>query len=162
MNRFLVAVAAALFVSAIPAAASLARTSDPGHGTLEVKGGRGLVVLTFRGGIIGHLGHGRVTVSDPVDDGTDAVLTNCDRTRDLSEITIMCVGDDVRFRAVGGRWKVRIQGRGIDVSAVGRGKALLDGVGDGVPGRFDGVYSLNGDEPLSLPDFPTLLELAAP
>ncbi len=161
MSRFHAALAGALSLLLIPAA-SFARTSDLRKGTLEVDGGRGLVVLTFRGGVIGHLGHGRVTVSDPVDDGTDAVLSNCDRTRDLSEITTMCVGDDVRFRAIGGRWKVRVQGRGIDLSAVGRGKVLLDGIGDGVPGRFDGLYSVNGDDPESLPDFPTVLPLAAP
>jgi len=150
-----------LLLALIPAA-SLARTRDLSHGTLSVERGRGLVVLSFRGGVIGAAVHGRVTISDPVDDGTDAVFSNCDRTRELSDITTLCVGDDIRFRAVGGRWKVRVSGRGINLSAVGRGKVLLDGTGDGVPGAFDGFYSLNGEDALSLPDFPTLLPLAAP
>jgi hypothetical protein len=49
------------------------------------------------------------------------------------------------------------------VSAIGRGKGVLDGAGDVTANIFyDGVWSLNDEPYKSLPDDPTPFELVAP
>ena len=53
--------------------------------------------------------------------------------------------------------------RSLSVSAIGRGKGVLDGAGDVTADIFfDGVWSLNDEPYKSLPDDPTPFELVAP
>jgi hypothetical protein len=55
----------------------------------------------------------------------------------------------VRFRLIGGSYRVTVQGYGVDISAVGRGTVLLDGSGfSEQPGRF----SINGGPYQPMPD----------
>ena len=50
---------------------------------------------------------------------------------------MLYVGEDVRFRMIGGLYRVTIQAVGMDVSAVGRGSVVLDATGfTDLPGRF--------------------------
>ncbi len=55
----------------------------------------------------------------------------------------------VRFRIIGGAFKIRVQGRGINLSLVGKGNVTLNGAGTGA----DGMYSVNGDTYSVIPDF---------
>jgi hypothetical protein len=75
----------------------------------------------------------------------------------LGPRTLLYRGQGLRFRMVGGGYKIVARGWGITVSAVGRGTVLLDAeqrfVGDDT-----GVYSLDGTdcsvEPLSCTPLP--------
>ncbi len=63
----------------------------------------------------------------------------------------------MRFRMVGGFWRVIIQGKGIDLSGIGRGQIVLDGQG----GSTDGTYQFDGDIYRSMPDFELRFQLGA-
>ncbi len=133
---------------ALPTAAWAVRTL-PGDGTLVIDNGRGTVTVKARGGIIGRFDSGRMVVDDPVEnDGSGPIVYGADRIRDLGGGRTQYIGEDVRFRMIGGTYRVRIQAVGIDVSAVGRGTVTLDANGFAdLPGRF----SINGDPFQPLP-----------
>jgi hypothetical protein len=150
MRRFAMLFLALCF--ALPAGA-LAVEAGSGDGTLVVDNARGSVVVRARGGIIGHFDSGRLIVDDPAEaDGKSPIVYGADRIRELGPRTTLYSGEDVRFRMIGGTYRVQIQAVGIDVSAVGRGTALLDGSGFAdQPGR----YSVNGSPFQTMPGVPT-------
>ena len=66
-------------------------------------------------------------------------------------------GTKVRFRMIGGTFKIVVRGRGINLSLVGKGTITLNGAGTGV----DGSYSVNGGDYSVMPDFPVSFFLSA-
>ena len=165
MRKLLLALAA-VFALVLPALA-VADVLDASDGTLVVRDGNGKIRINAVGGLIGRLDHGRVTLVDQLDgDGTPPIVNGCDtidRVIDLDSGGTMaiCQGNKLRFRLVGGKFRVIVNGTGIDLSAVGHGTVTLNGRGDGL-NIFDGRYSLNGEAFKSLPDDPQNLTLAAP
>jgi hypothetical protein len=140
---------AMLIALAVPAS-SAARERSPNDGTLSVRDARGTITLNVRGGVIGSFNSGRVTITDPIDgDGTGPIVTGEDFPPiERSETTTTWRGTKVRFRIIGGAFRVTIRGRGINLSAVGRGNVTLNGAGT----EDDGTYSVNGGEYSVLPD----------
>ena len=63
----------------------------------------------------------------------------------------------MRFRIIGGAFRVRIQGRGINLSLVGKGSVTLNGAGTGE----DGMYSVNSGAYSFIPDYPFSFVLSA-
>ena len=164
MRRLIVLAAMAALI-VVPTALAAFPLGGQDDGTLSVRRGRGVVVLKFRGAVIGRIAHGSVKVTDPIaDDGGGADFFGCDNPhRDVTDTTSVCRGDDVRFRAIGGKYVVKVSGAGIFLSVVGRGKVTINGIGDPEAGIFnDGGYSFNGDDYQSLPDDPTAFILSAP
>src|SRR2546423_4195661 len=155
MRRLLTfAVLAALV---LPAAAT-ARQRGPNDGTLSVKEGRGMVTIQGRGAVIGSFAQGRVTISDPIDgDGTGPIVTGDDWSKDRSDTTTTWGGAKVRFRMIGGTFKIVVKGRGINLSFVGGGNVTLQGAGS----EDDGTYATNGPEYSSFPSFPFPFRLSA-
>src|SRR5829696_2955727 len=98
---------------ALPASSG-ARERGPNDGTLSVKDARGTITLNVRGGLIGSFANGRVTISDPIE---------------RNETTTTWRGTRVRFRIIGGAFRVVIKGRGINLSLVGKGNVTLKGAG---------------------------------
>jgi hypothetical protein len=148
-----------------PAAAFARTTPAPpaSNGTLSIREGRGVVVLSARGSITGRL-NGKITVTDtnPYDDKRPVVYGSA-KTIYKSDKTVIYQGRNVRFRLIGASFQVRLEGRAIFVSGIGRGKGTLDGDGDVEANIFyDGAWSLNDEPYRSLPDDPTAFELAAP
>jgi hypothetical protein len=141
---------AMLIALAVPAS-SAARERSPNDGTLSVRDARGTIVLNVRGGVIGSFARGSVTISDPVDgDGTGPIVTGEDFPPvERNETTTTWRGTRVRFRIIGGAFRVTIKGRGINLSLVGKGNVTLNGAGTG----DDGIYSVNGGEYSLVPDF---------
>jgi hypothetical protein len=141
---------------ALPAAA-LAVRDLPGDGTLVVDNARGIVTVRARGGIIGRFDSGRVVITDPVEgDGGVPSVYGAERISVLGPHTTLYIGEDVRFRLIGGAYRVTVNGVGVDVSAVGRGSVVLDGSGFAEqPGR----YQLNGGPWQPMPDTSTSLAL---
>jgi hypothetical protein len=162
MRRALVLSSLALLAAA-PTALAVGRSSD--DGTLSVKRGRGMVSMTLNGVAIGRVAHGRVTVTDVDGDGRGLDVWGCDRVPKTAPATgsdtSTCTGADLRFRAVGGKWKIVVRGSGMYLSVVGRGTVTLDGRG-GFDATEDGVFSFNDDPYQSLPADAEDFLLAAP
>jgi hypothetical protein len=153
-----------LLALVIPAAA-YSRTPTPArpdNGTLSIREARGIAQLNVRGSMTGRL-NGRLTITDPKPfDARRPVVYGATRTIYRNERTTIYQGRKLRFRLIGAQYNVRLQGKGIFVSAIGRGKGVLDGAGDVTENIFfDGVWSLNDEPPKSLPDDPTPFELVA-
>jgi hypothetical protein len=158
-TRSFLALLAFLAVMAAPAFAAAPVTD----GTLSVKDARGVVQLSSRGSLIGRFERGKVTITDPNPyDARRPTVLGAEQVVYRNAKTTVYSGKDVRIRIGGGLTHVRIEGRGIYVSAVGRGNGLIDGAGSTQAGVFyDGVWSMNDDDYRSLPDDPTRFQLAA-
>ena len=141
---------AVLAALALPAA-SAARDHGATDGTLSVRDARGTVTISARGGVIGSFARGSVKISDPVDgDGTGPIVTGDEWSNERDATTTTWGGTKVRFRIIGGSFRIVVKGRGINLSLVGKGNVTLDGAGT----LDDGSYSVNGGEYLPMPGFP--------
>jgi hypothetical protein len=153
MRRLVVSLA--LLALALPAAA-LALPRVVGDGTLVVQNGSGgdtrtpaVMLIVTGGAVIGQIDRGRIVIEDPTaNDGSPATVTGADSSRAISDTKTLWTGTDLRFRAVGGSFVIRIYGVGINVNVVGQGFARLVGS----PLGADGRYSLNDGAFHSLPD----------
>ena len=132
-----------------------AKAAGPTNGTLSVKDGWGMVYLSSRGTLIGRLGSGKITVTDPkpFDARKPLVLGATSIKRSRNRRTTTYTGRNLRLRSTGGFFHVRFQGRGIQLSAVGRGQGLIQGQVDDPEASpvADGLWSLNDNEYESLP-----------
>ena len=152
-RAFLLALVVAL---ALPVAAWAAGRL-PGDGTLVVDNGNGVVTVRARGGILGRFVTGNMVISDlDLTDGKVPVVYGAETIQPLGGGRTRYSGDDIRFRMIGGLFRVQINAIGIDVSAVGRGTALLDGTGFT---DFPGRYSVNGGPFQPLPGHPVTFAL---
>jgi len=136
-----------------------------GEGTLSVEDGNGRVTLLARGGVIGRLERGTVTIFDLTpEDANDPVVFGDDKpVRFIGETGIQYAGTSLRFRLVGGGFRIVITGRGIDLSVVAKGSGSIAAearVGD------PGVYSLDGADCRNvrstctpLPEYPRRFQL---
>lgn len=132
----------ALLALALPVAAlSAGLTVNAGDGTLSVEDGRGTVTMQARGGIIGRLERGTVTIFDltPEDDNDPVVFGDDQPVALVGETGIRYRGVGIRYRLIGGNFRIVISGRGIDLSAVGKGSGTIRG-----ETLFPGLYSLDG------------------
>jgi hypothetical protein len=162
MRRLLVPL---LFIAAAFPALGFADRGAP-DGTLAVRDGRGKVQLAnVKGSLIGRLGNGSLMIEELApDEGTEPVVRGYKtfkwgRNSNVRTYT----GKNIRFRLIGGRYRVVFNGKGLFFSLVGRGRVQLDGIGSLTDGIFyDGFYSLNGSEEESLPDEPTWMLLSPP
>ena len=137
---------------ALPAAA-WASSKLPGDGTLVVDNGNGSVMVRARGGILGRFIGGSVVITDlDLTDGKTPSVWNADTRTSQGPGKTLYTGSNLRFRMIGGPFRVQIEAVGIDVSAVGRGVVVLDASGyTDFPGRF----SLDGGPFRPLPGRPT-------
>lgn len=149
---------AVLVALALPAA-SLARDQGASDGTLSVRDGRGTITISGRGGVIGSFARGSVTISDPVEgDGTGPIVTGDDFPPiEKNDTTTTWRGTKVRFRIIGGSFRIVVRARGVNLSLVGTGKVTLDGAGTG----DDGSYSVNGGDYLAIPGFSLPFQLSS-
>ncbi len=129
----------ALLALILPALALAA--ADAGDGTLSVEDGRGKINLQARGGVFGRIDRGTLTVYDTTPaDANFPVVTGADEPEVfVAGNGVRYRGAGIRFRVVGGGFKLVIQGRGIDLSVVGKGSGFIEG-----EPLEPGVYSLDG------------------
>jgi hypothetical protein len=160
MRRFVVF---SLFVLALALpAAALALRATPGDGTLVIKNGAApkgqpAVQLVITGSAIGRVrGLGKIVIDNATASASPEVTgaDGCknlgrDDPRQIYGSAILCTGNDFRFRAVGDTYVITIYGTGVNLVAIGQGKAILLGT-PGEP-QDDGYYSLNGGDFRSLP-----------
>jgi hypothetical protein len=158
MRRLLVPLLALLV---LPAAAY---SAQPSPGTLSIKEARGMVYLNAKGSITGRFARGKLTITDPNPyDSRRPVVYGATKIFYRGDRTTIYQGQNIRFRLIGARYQVRIEARGIFLSAIARGKGMIDGAGDPGSGIFyDGVWSLNDEAYHSLPDEQTKFDLISP
>src|SRR5881628_3239690 len=138
----------AMLAGLVLPATSLAHPSGINDGTLSVQDGVGKIIIAGRGGVIGSFVKGSVTISDPVDgDGTGPIVSGDEWSRDRSDTTTTWGGKGVRFRMIGGVFRLVVKGRGINLSFVGKGNVTITGAGT----LDDGSYSVNGGEYSAIP-----------
>ena len=150
-------------ILAFAAIGGSAGAAAPDVGVLSVEGGKGAVTLELKGSVLGRLSLGTLRVTDktPLDRYAALVVGRKLTQERVGPRTILYKGNGLRFRMVGGGYKIVVRGTGISLSAVGRGVASLDG-DRRFAGEDAGVYSLEdgvdcGIEPLlcdALPDEP--------
>jgi hypothetical protein len=158
-------------LAAVAALVGVARAAEPVPGELSVQDGRGVVVLELRGSVVlGVLGSGAIVVVDRTPrDRYVAVVTGRRVTQQrIGAARTVYRGQGLRFRMLGGGYRIVIRGSGITLSAVGRGLVVLDG-DRRAPEDDAGVYSVDGVdcglEPESctpLPDEPQRFRLGTP
>jgi len=153
-----------LILLAVPAASYAQSSGKPQDGTLSVREGRGMIFLNVKGSITGRFEKGKLTITDPNPyDSKRPVVYGSKKTTYRGAKTTTYQGRNIRFRLIGARYQIRMEGRGIFLSAIGRGPGIVDGAGDTQAGIFyDGVWSLNEEEYHSLPDEATSFKLMAP
>ena len=162
-----------LLACAIAGAAALggsAGAAEPNVGVLSVERGKGVVVIEIRGSVLGRLTSGslRVTDNTPRDRYAALVVGRKLTQERIGLRTVLYRGQGLRFRMVGGGYRIVVRGSGIALSAVGRGFVSLDGERR-VPDEDAGVYSFDGVdcgvEPArctALPDEPERFTLGPP
>ena len=119
-----------VLVLAVPAGWAAATPA----GTLSVENGRGTVVLSGKGIVIGRLDKGDLKIVDlsPLDQWSPRV-NGVPRGK-----TVWLRGKDVNFYVPGGRYRITVRGEGFSISARGQGSATLAGSPDptGATGTF--------------------------
>ena len=159
MRRLVLFIVLAASALAVVASSALAAAIVPSYGALSIKCGYGVIELkVFRGAMIGRVGKGSVTVTNPAENDCSEVLVwgaedelaqTTFKDRRSTALALRCVysGKNLRFRLVGVSNDVRIAGTNIALSAVGTGFVFLRG-----NGGDDGTIAVNADESASLPD----------
>ena len=125
-----------------------ARPVAVGDGALILKNASGKVVIQAKGGVIGRFDEGALIIRDPnPDDEVEAVVTGAGQKKALDDFVTVYTGKNIRFRFIGGRFKITLRTAGMDLSAIGKGMITLLGAGT----LDDGTYSFNGEKPKPLP-----------
>jgi hypothetical protein len=129
-------------VCALAGGGSGAWAGEPTAGTLSVERGKGVVMIDFRGSALGKLATGSLRVTDqtPNDRYTALVVGKRLTQERVGPRTVIYRGQGLRFRMLGGGYRMVARGSGITLSAVGRGVVMLDGE-PRFPGDDVGVYS---------------------
>jgi len=151
---------ASLFVLSGVFAASASAGAD--DGTLAIVNEEGFASVNATGTVIGRItNYATVRIVDlDTTDGGIPIIGHCPgrvnisaQTPDPDDKTIRCTGEDIRFRIVGGAFKVVASGQGINLSVAGQGKVTIYGVleppvtGSGLTG----TYSVNDGDPAPIP-----------
>ena len=162
MKRLGLSLLVATFV--LPAAA-LAGARAAGDGTLVVRDANARVeIAKARGTIFGHLDKGWLQVTDYNQDDSRDPEVNGKATSwpvNASGSTWRYKGADIRFRFLGGRYSITVQGTGIDISAVGKGTVTLSGLTSVIDGDY-GTYAVDGHRFAPIQLLPTVDTFGSP
>lgn len=153
-----------LTASAAAASTRPAATAGQNDGTFALQDGRGSFALQgMQGSVLGRVDRGRVTITDPLAHDGTTIVRGYQWIKIRSATTTVYGGKNVRFRILGGRFSLQIDnGVGVDLSVVGRGRAMLLGAGYSELGLSDGQYALNDAPMVPVPDVRTWIQIKAP
>jgi hypothetical protein len=113
-----------LLCLALPAAAFAARGA-PGDGSLVVSNAEGVLTVEVKGVIFGHFDRGKMTVLEwKADDNELPTVSGAKMDVKGAKAHVVYTGADVRFLFPSGKYKLKFEGLGIDLSAVGAGKLV--------------------------------------
>jgi len=149
-------------LATLVATAAIAAAGEPNTGTLSVERGRGVVMVDLRGSLLGRLAAGSLRVTDHTpNDRYFALVAGRRITQErVGPKTVLYRGIGLRFRMLGGGFRVVARGSGISLSAVGRGVVTLEAE-PRFAGDDAGVYSLDGVDCSLEPELCTPLPVVA-
>jgi hypothetical protein len=157
-----------MLVAALAAASAAASTGPLGlrgqrDGTFAVVDGRGTFQLqNVQGGLVGRVDRGRVTFTNPYSNTGTTIVRGYQSIKIKTPTTTVYCCKNIRFRT-SGKFTVQIdQGVGVELSVVGRGKAMLLGAGYTELGLSDGTYQLNDSPQVPVPDVRTWVTIKGP
>jgi hypothetical protein len=110
--------------------AALAASTAVGDGTLAAANVNGTVTIVARGAIWGQIDKGSITILDRDPDvGPDPRVSNFESSQPGAALgSIVYTGSNLHFQiGGGGRYRIDLNGSGIDFTAVGTGRARLAG-----------------------------------
>lgn len=142
-----------LLCGLILAPAALAAARVTGDGVLELKAVNATsIVITGKGALWGQLDRGKLYVTDPVPGDGVVYVSGADQApRQFGDTTTMYIGKDMHFRVTGGTYKLTfVRSSGVDLTAVGVGKAYLTG---DASADTPGTYALDGGKWTPVPLF---------
>ena len=153
---------AALAASAAAASAPLG-IGGQRDGTFAVVDGRGSFQLqNVQGGLVGRVDRGKVTITSPYSNTGTTIVRGYQSIKIKTPTTTVYCCKNIRFRT-SGKFTLQIdQGVGVELSVVGRGKAMLRGAGYAELGLSDGTYQLNDSPAVPVPDVATWVTIKAP
>ena len=115
-------------------------------GALAVSAAEGTISVQGRGLLFGQLDQGALSIIDfRPDDPTSAITVSGAKARTSWGVTVYA-GTSVRFLLPAGKYVIRLNGSGIDLSAVGKGTVSATGAGS----LDDGTFAVNGGKPQTL------------
>jgi hypothetical protein len=131
-------------------AATLAGRAAPGDASLVVANGDGVLTLQVKGVVFGHFDRGKMTVLEYKADNASVLPTVSGAKMDVrgARANVVYSGSDVRFLFPSGKFTLRFDASGIDLSAVGKGSLVATDKGALL---VDGTVSVNGAKPAPLP-----------
>jgi hypothetical protein len=144
-----------VLASAIAPAVALGAQSLAGDGTLALRGAasdskEAAVTLLITGAVVGQIDKGKIVIDDPsATDGPGPIVTGATRQRDVGARTTLYSGTDIKFKAVGGRYRILIYGSGINLNAIGQGLVRLADSSTTAPNAW---YAVNGGDKKPIPD----------
>jgi hypothetical protein len=153
---------AALAASAAAASAPLGLQSQR-DGIFAVQDGRGAFQLqNMQGSVFGRVDRGKVTITNPYSNTGTTIVRGYQTIKIKTPTTTVYCCKNIRFRT-SGKFSIQIdQGVGVELSVVGRGKAMLLGAGYTELGLSDGTYQLNDSPQVPVPDVRTWVAIKAP
>jgi hypothetical protein len=126
---------------------ALAARSAPGDGSLVVSKANGTILVRGKGLIYGHVSQGKLTVIDYKPDKVAVPsVSGAKFVLEPGSLDVVYAGTDIRFLFPGGKYTLRFEGAGIDISAVGKGSVQTIGAGS----PDDGSFSINGGKPVPI------------
>jgi hypothetical protein len=136
MRRLLLLTAISCLSLAASASAQAALTTAarvPGSEQISLKYGQGYAVIANRGAVLGRMRRGWIQVSNIPEGGApQGYVRGCEERSGGLGTRLTCRGAELRLYIHGGTWRIRMRGRGINVSGVVRGSLGLDRA-DGCP-----------------------------
>jgi hypothetical protein len=121
---------AGVVVAPMSSAVILGRT--PGSAEIELRAGAGVAKIRFRGTFIGYVARGRIAATNNV------TVTGWESRRRISPTQMAYRGTELRFKVFNseGRWRLRLNGRGISAGGFVRGCMTLNAFNVGPTGWY--------------------------
>jgi hypothetical protein len=146
MRKLAIIVLASLLV--VPAAA-LAERVAAGDGSLVVSAANARLIISGHGLIYGHMDRGSITVvGDYKPDDNSSLSSVSGAKQRVTGNSVVYTGSNVRFFFPGGQYSLIVDGTGIDLSAVGKGKITATGYGT----VDDGDFTVDGTKTQQIVD----------
>lgn len=144
LRLLLLSAVLALTATAAGEAATVS-TRTAGAESFQLYHGVGNAIVAKRGAALGRVRRGTIRIVNlPEGPAPQGFVRGCEYRSGSWSGTLVCRGRDLRLLVHGGTWRLRLRGRGINVSGVVRGRLSLGPLSAAV--GSSGSYSI-GDSP---------------
>jgi hypothetical protein len=131
MRRLSIALLVLMVLATTAGTAPAVVAKTAGATYVQLSAGAGFASVRSRGNFFGQVKRGRIVAT------TNVHVNGCESRRGETASTHLCRGRHITFDTFGGgKWRVRLHGRGIYGSGFVRGCLVLNGRDTGPPGSF--------------------------